>query len=185
VGVAVALTATTGGGAVLATLRLQDALGLAPQGASLALLPLSLSVVAGSVLASRPRAPAPRTIAGGLALVAAGSLAAAAGPGEPAIAAWDVMAGLGLGAASVAATTLGASAVSEADRGTASALLNAAAQIGTAVGVPALVLVAGATGDGAGFAAAAALAVLAAALASCRERLRRESWSAGRPLRRS
>jgi MFS family permease len=165
VGVAVALTATTSGGAVLATLHLQDALGLTPQSASLALLPLSLSVVAGSVLASRVRAPAPAVIVGGVLLVGAGSLTAAGGPGEAAIASWDVLAGLGLGAASVAATTLGASAVPEADRGAASALLNAAAQIGTAVGVPGLVLLAGATDHRTGFAAAAALALLAAALA--------------------
>jgi MFS family permease len=152
--VAVALTATTSGGAVLATLHLQDALGLTPQGASLALLPLSLAVVAGSTLATRVRAPAPATIAGGLLLVAAGSLTAAAGLGEPALIAWAALAGLGLGAASVAATTLGTSAVPEADRGTASALLGAAAQLGTAAGVPALVLL----GPRAGFAAATALA---------------------------
>jgi MFS family permease len=157
-GVAVALTATTSGGSVLATLRLQDALGLSPQGASLALLPLSLAVIGGSVLASRIRAPARAVIAAGLLLVGAGSVAAAAGAGAAAVVAWAVLAGLGLGAASVAATTLGASAVPEAQRGSASALLNAAAQLGTAAGVPALVL----AGDRPGFAAAAALAVLAA-----------------------
>jgi len=156
--VAVVLTATTSGGAVLATLQLQDALGLTPQGASLALLPLSLAVIAGSVLTSRARAPARAVIAGGLLLVAGGSLTAAAGSSEAALVAWAVLAGLGLGAASVAATTLGASAVPEPDRGTASAVLNAAAQLGTAGGVPALVLLAGRPG----FAAAAALAGCAA-----------------------
>jgi MFS family permease len=159
-GVAVVLTATTSGGAVLATLHLQDALGLTPQGASLALLPLSLAVVAGSVLASRVRAPARAVIPGGLLLVAAGSLTAAAGPSEAALVAWAALTGLGLGAASVAATTLGASAVPEPDRGTASALLNAAAQLGTAAGVPALVLL---SDTRLGFAAAAALAVAVAA----------------------
>jgi predicted MFS family arabinose efflux permease len=157
-GVAVALTATTSGGAVLATLHLQDALGLTPQGASLALLPLSLAVVAGSTLATRVRGPVPAVIAGGLLLVAAGSLTAAAGLSEAALVGWAALAGLGLGAASVSATTLGASAVPEAERGTASALLSAAAQLGTALGVPALVLL----GPRAGFAAAAALAAGAA-----------------------
>jgi MFS family permease len=159
--VAVVLTATTSGGAVLATLHLQDALGLTPQGASLALLPLSIAVIAGSVLTSRTRAPARAVIAGGLLLVAAGSLTAAAGPSEAALVAWAVLAGLGLGAASVAATTLGASAVPEPDRGAASAVLNAAAQLGTAAGIPALVLIAGSSG----FAAAAALAACAAVMA--------------------
>jgi MFS family permease len=168
--VAVVLTATTSGGAVLATLHLQDALGLTPQGASLALLPLSLAVIAGSVLASRARAPAPAVIAGGLLLVAAGSLTAAAGASRAGICGWAVLAGLGLGAASVAATTLGASAVPEAERGTASALLNAAAQLGTAAGVPALVLL---NDTRLGFAAAAGLAAAAApgALRGARRRV--------------
>jgi predicted MFS family arabinose efflux permease len=82
----------------------------------------------------------------------------------------------------VAATTLGASAVPEADRGTASALLNAAAQIGTALGVPVLVLIGD---DRAGFTAAAALAGLTAILARCRQAPRRESSGAGTPVRRS
>jgi MFS family permease len=144
---------------VLATLHLQDALGLTPQRASLALLPLSLSVVAGSTLATRVRTPAPATIAGGLLLVAAGSLTAAAGLSEPALMGWAALAGLGLGAASVAATTLGASAVPEPERGTASALLTTAAQLGSALGVPALVLL----GPRTGFFAAAALAAGTAA----------------------
>jgi sugar phosphate permease len=59
-----------------------------------------------------------------------------------------------------------ASAVGDAERGTAAGLLNTAAQVGTAVGIAALVLVAGTTGATAGhrlgFAAAAVLAALGA-----------------------
>jgi MFS family permease len=73
-----------------------------------------------------------------------------------------VLTGLGLGAASVSATTLGASAVDEADRGTTAGLLNTAAQVGTAVGVAALVLLAGES-HRLGFAAAAGAAAVGAA----------------------
>jgi MFS family permease len=134
-------------------------------------------------------------IAGGLLLVGAGSVTAAAGlsGGRPAIAAWAALAGLGLGAASVAATTLGASAVPEAERGTAAALLNAAAQLGTGIGVPALVLLAGTTGATAGhrlgFLAAALLAVIAAGAAqvtSGTKRTRsRQRRSSSPPVRRT
>jgi MFS family permease len=166
------LTATTSGGAVMATLHLQDVLGMDPAGAALVLLPLSIAVVAGSVAATRVRTGPPAVIGCGIGLVAAGSAAAAAGitatSGVAAVALWGVLAGFGLGAASVAATTLGASAVAEADRGTAAGVLNTAAQVGTALGVAALVLVADttapATGHRLGFAAAALAAAIGASL---------------------
>ena len=91
-------------------------------------------------------------IASGLALVAAGSLAGAFGV----IPAWAVLAGLGLGGASVAATTLGTRAPS--DRGTAAGVLSTAAQAGTALGVATLT----------SFLAVAALSAAAAALALSR-----------------
>jgi MFS family permease len=169
---AAVLTATTSGGGVLATLHLQDVLGLGPFSAGLVLLPLSLSVVAGSVVAARLAAPPPAVIAGGLALVGAGAVSAAAGLGAASggaglLVVWGVLTGLGLGSASVAATTLGTSAVDDADRGTVAGLLTTAAQVGTAVGVAALVLVAGTTsataGHRIGFAAAAVLALVVAA----------------------
>jgi len=107
-----------------------------------------------------------------MALIGAGAISAAvtltATGGGASLVAWGVLAGLGLGAASVAATTLGTSAVDDADRGTVAGLLNTAAQVGTALGVAALVLVAGTTnataGHRIGFAAAAALALLGVAL---------------------
>jgi EmrB/QacA subfamily drug resistance transporter len=164
------LTATTSGGGVLATLHLQDVLGLGPLRAGLVLLPLSVSVVAGSAIAARLAAPAPAVIAGGMALVGAGAVAAAvaltAATGAGSLVVWGVLTGLGLGAASVAATTLGTSAVDDADRGTVAGLLTTAAQVGTALGVAGLVLVAGTTtatpGHRIGFAVAAALALAGA-----------------------
>ncbi len=55
-----------------------------------------------------------------------------------------VLSGLGLGCAAVASTAAGVSSVTEDKRGLASGLLNAAAQIGTALGIAALVAVAAA-----------------------------------------
>ena len=83
------------------------------------------------------------------------------------------VAGLGLGLSSVAANTVGTD-VPAALQGTASGALNTAAQLGTALGVAALLLLAGATdnsnlpvsGVTAGWAAAAILAGVAAWLIS-------------------
>ena len=52
-----------------------------------------------------------------------------------------LLGGLGLGLSSVAANGLGTS-VEEADRGTASGMLNTAAQMGTAVGIAVVLLAA-------------------------------------------
>ena len=79
------------------------------------------------------------------------------------LAGWGVLCGLGIGVASVAATTLGTSAVGERERGTAAGLLNTAAQVGTALGIAALVLVAGAAGHRLAFAAVAVITLAAAA----------------------
>jgi MFS family permease len=166
------LTATTSGGGVLATLHLQDVVGLGPAGTGLVLLPFSVAVVAGSIAAPRIPASAPAVIAGGMALVGAGALWAAAALGAASggagLVGWGVLSGLGLGAASVAATTLGTAAVDDADRGTVAGLLNTAAQVGTALGVAALVLVAGTTnataGHRLGFAVAGVLALAGAVL---------------------
>ena len=68
------LTAATSGGAVLATLELQTHLG--PFGAGLHLLPLSVAVVAGSLVRRLP-------ISAGLALVALGSALAARSASPP------------------------------------------------------------------------------------------------------
>ena len=117
------LTATTSGTGVLASLYLQGEAGLDPSAAGLAMLPLSVAVVVGSIVGARMDV--------GMVLVGAGCAALALGS----VFAWGILAGYGLGAASVAATTLGTSAVEEADRGAVSGLLSTAAQVGTAVGV--------------------------------------------------
>ena len=57
------------------------------------------------------------------------------------------LAGAGLGCASVAATTAGTSAVGRGQQGLASGLLNSATQIGTALGIAALVTIAAARTD--------------------------------------
>ena len=85
-----------------------------------------------------------------------------------ALSACAATAGAGLGLSSVAATTLGTT-VPDVLRGTASGIINTAAQLGTAVGIAALLLIADATtgapgpGTGAPVIAWAAAAAIAAA----------------------
>ena len=158
------LTATTSGGAVLASLHLQDVLRLRPAAAGFVLLPFSVCAALGSALSPRLPGRPPAIVAGGIALVAGGSVVAAVGLGAGSVilVAWGVLSGLGIGIASVAATTLGASAVPPGERGTAAGLLNTAAQVGTAVGIAVLVLISGAGGSSLGFAVAGVLAVAGA-----------------------
>jgi MFS family permease len=137
-------TATTSSAGVLATLLLQQRFGVSPLGAGFALLPFSLSVIAGSAL-SKPlgaRLGPRRLAAAGLAGIGAGNLLLALTYGGIAgIVAGVVLAGCGLGIASVAGTAIGTD-VDEALSGTASGVLNTGAQLGTALGVAALLLVA-------------------------------------------
>ncbi len=166
------LTATTSGGGVLATLHLQDVLGLGPAASGFVLLPFSLTAALGSIIAPKLSGSPTTVIAGGVVLVAVGSGVAAGGvtatSGIAVLVAWGILCGTGIGIASVAATTLGASAVDDGDRGTAAGLLNTAAQVGTALGIAVLVLIAGTTnattGHRLGFVAAAALAATGAAV---------------------
>ena len=111
------LTAATSGGAVLVSLYLQDELRLSPAAAGLVLLPFSVCAAAGSALAGRLPGSPRASIASGVGLVAAGSALAAAHPATATLAGWGVLCGLGIGVASVAATTLGTSAVGERDAG--------------------------------------------------------------------
>jgi EmrB/QacA subfamily drug resistance transporter len=151
--VAAALTATTSSAAVLTTLYLQNVLGYAPSTAGLAALPLSLAVIAGSAGGPRliRRLGARATMSVGLSGVAAaaGLLATriTVGGGIGYVLAAGALAGSGLGAASVAATSTGASSVRADQRGLVSGLLTTAAQIGTALGIAALVWLAGARTD--------------------------------------
>ena len=108
-------------------------------------------------------------MATGLAVIATAdaALIAAAARGWT-LSACVAMAGAGLGLSSVAATTLGTT-VPGTLRGTASGIINTAAQLGTATGIAVLLLIAAATsgppgpGTGAPVTAWAAAAAIAAA----------------------
>ena len=143
------LTAVTSPAGVLGTLYLQQALGATATG--IALLPFSLAAIAGSFagawLTARLRARA--TMPLGLATVAGAMLLLSRLPtqrqgGLPWLVTGLVIAGSGLTCASVASTAAGTAAAAGDVQGLASGLLNAAAQIGTAVGIAALVTVAAA-----------------------------------------
>jgi len=169
--------AATSSAMVLAALHVQDVAGLRPTTAGLALLPFSLTVVVGSALAPpllRTRAR-PTVMALGLVVVAAGTLVllATGGPASVAVVVAGVaLAGGGLGLSAVAATNHGTD-VERGDRALASAAITTAAQLGTALGVAAVVtlaaaVTAGATpvsGHHAGWAAAGAIALCGAAVA--------------------
>ena len=137
-------TLTTSSAITLVTLYLQNTDGRSPLVAGLMLLPFSLAVIAGSALAApalaqrRPQ----HIIAAGLTLIGASDAALV-----PAVSSsWALplcvaIGGAGIGLSSVAATGLGTS-VPVTDRATASGIINTAAQLGTALGIATLLLVA-------------------------------------------
>jgi MFS family permease len=137
-------TATTSSVVTLATLYLQDTRGASPTTAGLLLLPCSLCVIIGSAVAAPLllHRSARAGIALGLATIAVGVAFLLALP----VAAWLLplgvgIAGAGLGVSSVAANVLGTD-VPETLQGIASGALNTAAQLGTALGVAILLLIA-------------------------------------------
>jgi len=140
-------TLTTSSVLTLATLYMQNTRARSPLVAGLMLLPFSLAVIAGSALAApllarwRPQ----RVVAAGLTAIAvcdaALILAASSSWALPMCVA---VGGAGIGMSSVAATGLGTS-VAVSVRGTASGIINTAAQLGTAVGIAMLLLVAALT----------------------------------------
>jgi MFS family permease len=140
-------TAATSSVATLATLYLQNTLHRSPLTAAAALLPFSVAVIVGSSLAAPllRRAPPQRVAAAGLAVIAGGDAALILVASHiPALSACIAAAGFGIGMSSVATTTLGTS-VALTSRGTASGVINTTAQLGTAIGIAVLVLVATAT----------------------------------------
>ena len=163
----------------LAVLYVQNVLHLPPGRAAVYFPVLNLTVIAGSLLGPRLLAvlTARWTAAGGFALIAAGclvltTLPAAGLPTGRLLTAFGLM-GIGLGLASTASTAVGTEAAPAAHRGVAAGLLNATAQIGTALGlalVAPLASVSGGVGGAAGstdaggmrwgFAAAGLIAVL-------------------------
>jgi MFS family permease len=178
-------TATTSSAGVLATLLLQQHLGFRPFQAALTLMPFSLAVVAGSAL-SRPlsaRLSDRRMGSAGLGGIAAGSLVLAFTAGSVAgLVAGVVFAGLGLGIAAVAANSVGTQ-VGEELTGGAAGLLNTAAQLGTALGVAALVTLATVapqpTGTAIAWATGAAIATVTALTILRSSREARDCRSAG------
>jgi MFS family permease len=171
-GAAVALTASTTPAMFLAILYQQGPLGRAALVTGLWCVPFNVAVIAGSLLGPRVRRPRAAMTAG-LGAVAAGAavliaLSPAALP--PAF----LLMGGGLGVAAVASTASGTAALGEDDQGVAAGVLNAAAQVGTALGLAVVATLAAATGYRAGFAAAAAIA-LAAAVAIAATRSSRRS----------
>lgn len=157
-------TATTGSAAVLATLVLQDRLGETPFTAGLTLLPLSLAVVAGSTVARGllGQMGAVNTLTMGLSCIAGGDLELALTYGaRPGIIAGAALIGLGLGIASVAANQIGTD-VPQRLAGSATGIINTGAQLGTALGVAVLVLVASGGSYGPWSATAVAWAIAAA-----------------------
>jgi MFS family permease len=140
-------TATTSSVITLVTLYLQNTLHRSPLQAAATLLPFSVAVIGGSSMsAALQRRLRPQwVIAGGLAVIAGADLALIPWADNP----WAVPlcaagSGAGIGLSSVAATGLG----TEVDlrwRGGASGINNTAAQLGTAVGITTLLLIAAAT----------------------------------------
>lgn len=140
-------TATTSSVATLLTLYVQDTLGRSSLAAAATLLPFSLAVIVGSVVASRTIGgwARERTAAIGLLAIAAPIFVLIAVPGDLlVIGICTATCGFGLGLSSVAVTSLGTE-VADTDRATASGLINTSAQLGTAIGTAALLLVATAT----------------------------------------
>lgn len=158
VGVALANTAVTTSAMFLAILYQQETLDRGPLEAGLWCAPFNLAVIAGSLLAPRAGWSPRAAMSGGLAAMAAGSLVLLAHSPSALLLAFLLM-GAGLGVSAVASTSSGTAALGDAEQGIASGVLNAAAQVGTALGLAVSVPL----GFRGGWIAAAAIAVAAAA----------------------
>jgi MFS family permease len=136
-------TATTSSSFTVATLYLQDRLGLTALGAASLLVTFSLLVVVGSGAAPRLVAALgwSRALCCGLGCIAAGNLVLVAWPQVAGIGVAAGICGLGIGIGSVAATDMG-TAVDGPVKSTAAGVLNTAAQLGTAIGTALVLLVA-------------------------------------------
>ena len=153
---AAALTGSTSSAMFLALLYQQEEMGRSALEAGLWSAPLNVAVIAGSFLGARGRPSF--VMPAGLVAVAAGALALVT-LSSAGFALSFLLMGAGLGAAAVASTASGTDALPEEEQGIASGVLNAAAQIGTALGLAVIVTLAAPLGSQAGFAAAAALAL--------------------------
>ena len=172
-GVAFVNTATTSASGTLVALVAADLLGLDPQATGLVQLPFSVMVVLGSLAGGFWLRRPPRVgmaVGLGVIAVAMGALALATAAGSVLLLAVAVaVAGLGLSWAAVTSTSAATAALDEGRQGTAAGAVNAAAQVGTALGVAVLLTVASVVGgddvgDGRGFVAAFLGAALLAAV---------------------
>jgi MFS family permease len=169
VAVALANTAVTTSAMFLAILYQQETLGRGPLEAGLWCAPFNLAVIAGSLLAPRAGWSARAAMSGGLVLMAAGALVLLAQAPAALLPAFLLM-GSGLGVSAVASTASGTAALDDTEQGVASGVLNAAAQIGTALGLAISVPL----GFQGGWIAAAAIGLAAAAATRwCRPSRRR------------
>ena len=168
-------TATTSPVIAIATLQLQRTQHLTPAAAGLRLMPCSICVIAGSSIAAPAlkRLSKQTVIALGLSVIAVGDAMLPAGHSSWLLVLGVGIAGTGLGISSVAANSVGTD-VCEALQAAAVGALNTGAQLGTTIGVSALLLITTATsptglalrGPELGWAVASALALTGAALAA-------------------
>lgn len=160
-------TATTSASITVATLYLQDELGLTALRTGLLLVTFSILVILGAAIAPRmlARWGWNRTLAVGLATVAVGTVVLVVWPSVAGIGVGAGLSGLGIGIGSVAATDLGTS-VSEERKAAAAGVLNTSAQLGTAIGTALTLLVATTLDARAAWAFVASYAALAALAAA-------------------
>lgn len=164
------ITGTTSSSAVLATVYLQQELGLTALEAGFTLVAFSILVVIGSGLAGPLLAQHPprRVAAIGLTVIAvSNTVFVLAGTSWEGIGVAMAAGGLGIGLSSVAATGLGTDVPNE-HAGSASGVLNTGAQVGTALGTALVVMIASLISAMWGWTAAAALALGAALWAGTR-----------------
>ena len=143
--VALVLTFATSGGNVIGTLFLQQVLELSAGASGAVFLTFSAAVAIGSAAASAVvrKLGRPRAMVAGLLVIAAAMIVSAAAVHRQELTLFLAglsLSGAGLGAASVASTAHGTGTATEHNAGLFGGLLNAAAQIGTAVGVAMLLV---------------------------------------------
>jgi MFS family permease len=157
-GVALANTAVTTPAMFLAILYQQETLGRGPLEAGLWCAPFNVAVIGGSLLAPRAGWPARTAMRGGLVAMGTGALVLLADSPAALLPAFVLM-GAGLGVSAVGSTASGTAALDDGAQGIASGVLNAAAQVGTALGLAVSVPL----GFHGGWIGAAAIAFAAAA----------------------
>ncbi|MGW0229943.1 MFS transporter [Actinopolymorpha singaporensis] len=157
------VTATTSSSVIVATLYLQGKLGLTPLRAAMLLVSFSILAIVGSTLSPRLVAVLgwSHTVSAGLGVVAVGTLVFVVWPQVTGIGLAAAISGLGIGITSVAANDMGTT-VDVHLKGTAAGVLNTAAQLGAAVGVAAIGLIATTTQPRVAWLVVAALAAGAA-----------------------